>query len=311
MLPLYPAPNPLIFRALSGGGAPSGLCARSLQQPFHPDVTSISFRSIDKTLRGSDLTRRYLAFLEFGDPSGAPSPISPLNPTAIRFQAWRGMMPTRPRAGDRVRRVINIVIALILIVLAAPLMLLIALLVRLTSKGPVIYTQPRVGLDRRRDRGDGGALNPRRIVDLGGRIFTIYKFRTMYVSPPDAPQKWAGENDPRITPLGRILRSFRLDELPQLFNVLKGEMNIVGPRPEQPEIFANLHQDLRHYRVRQRVLPGITGLAQVSLPYDSDIGDVQRKVKLDLEYIRRRSPAEDLLIMARTMPVMVLRKGWK
>jgi lipopolysaccharide/colanic/teichoic acid biosynthesis glycosyltransferase len=133
----------------------------------------------------------------------------------------------------------------------------------------------------------------------------------MYVSPADAPQKWADENDPRITPLGRILRSFRLDEIPQLFNVLKGEMNIVGPRPEQPEIFANLHQDLRHYRVRQRVLPGITGLAQVSLPYDSDIVDVQRKVKLDLEYIRRRSPAEDLLIMAKTMPVMVLRRGWK
>jgi lipopolysaccharide/colanic/teichoic acid biosynthesis glycosyltransferase len=233
-----------------------------------------------------------------------------LNPTDIRFQAWKGLMPRTPRAGDRVRRAVNIVAALALIALAAPLMLTIAVLVRLTSRGPAIYKQPRVGLDRRRDRG-AGALNPRRLVDHGGRIFTIYKFRTMYVSGPDRPQTWAAANDVRITPLGKVLRSFRLDELPQLFNVLKGDMNIVGPRPEQPQIFANLREDVRHYPTRQRVLPGITGLAQVSLPYDSDIRDVQEKVKLDLEYIRRRSPGEDLLIMAKTMPVMMFRKGWK
>jgi lipopolysaccharide/colanic/teichoic acid biosynthesis glycosyltransferase len=219
-------------------------------------------------------------------------------------------MQRPPRTGDRLRRVINIVAALVLIVLAAPLMLTIALLVRLTSKGPAIYKQPRVGVDRRRDRG-AGSLNPRRNFDRGGRIFTIYKFRTMYASNSDTRQTWAADNDPRITPLGRILRSFRLDELPQLFNVLKGDMNIVGPRPEQPDIFADLGQDLARYRTRQRVLPGITGLAQVSLPYDSEIGDVRRKVELDLQYIRNRSPGEDLLIMAKTVPVMMMRKGWK
>jgi lipopolysaccharide/colanic/teichoic acid biosynthesis glycosyltransferase len=219
-------------------------------------------------------------------------------------------MPEQDRSSDRVRRAINIVVALALIALAAPVMLAIAILVWLTSKGPVIYTQPRVGLDRRRDRG-AGSLNPHRSIDLGGRIFTIYKFRTMYVDGAHHPQTWATRDDPRITPLGRFLRSFRLDELPQLFNVLKGDMNIVGPRPEQPQIFADLREDVRHYPTRQRVLPGITGLAQVSLPYDSDIRDVHRKVKLDLEYIRRRSPGEDLLIMAKTMPVMMLRKGWK
>jgi lipopolysaccharide/colanic/teichoic acid biosynthesis glycosyltransferase len=189
-------------------------------------------------------------------------------------------------------------------------MLAIALLIRLTSPGPAIYQQPRVGIDRRRNRGTG-PLNPRRLIDRGGRIFTIYKFRTMRVASPSSQQTWAAASDPRITPVGRVLRSFRLDELPQLINVLRGEMNIVGPRPEQPDIFADLREDLRHYRARQRVLPGITGLAQVTLPYDSDLRDVQRKVRLDLEYIRRRSPAEDLLIMAKTMPVMVLRKGWK
>ena len=235
---------------------------------------------------------------------------SVLNPTEIRFQAWKGLMPSQRRTGDDVRRVINFVVALALIALSAPVMLMIAVLVRVTSRGPVIYKQPRVGLDRRRDRG-AGPLNPNRVTDMGGRIFTIYKFRTMHVSGPDQPQKWASAHDDRITPIGRVLRSFRLDELPQLFNVLKGDMNIVGPRPEQPQIFADLREDVRHYPTRQRVLPGITGLAQVSLPYDTDILDVKRKVKLDLEYIRRRSPGEDLLIMAKTMPVMMLRKGWK
>jgi len=219
-------------------------------------------------------------------------------------------MPEPQRAGDKMRRALNFVVALVLIILAAPLMLAIAVLVRLTSPGPVIYRQPRVGIDRRRDRGNG-PLNPRRVLDLGGQIFTIYKFRTMYVAGADAPQTWATDQDPRITPVGRVLRSFRLDEIPQLFNVLKGEMNIVGPRPEQPEIFADLREDLRHYRARQRVLPGITGLAQVSLPYDTDLASVREKVKMDLEYIRRRSAAEDLVIMAKTMPVMVLRKGSK
>lgn len=194
------------------------------------------------------------------------------------------------------------------IVVSLPLMLLIALLVRLTSPGPVIYRQPRVGVDRRRYRPSRGG-HDRRDGDQGGQIFSIYKFRTMRTQQPDAPQRWASQEGSRITPVGRVLRSFRLDELPQLFNVLKGDMNIVGPRPEQPDIFRDLREEVGRYRHRQAVLPGITGLAQVSLPYDRDIMDVERKVELDLEYIRRCSAAQDLLIMAKTMPVMVLRKG--
>ena len=152
-------------------------------------------------------------------------------------------------------------------------------------------------------------MNHRRKADTGGRIFTIYKFRTMRPTREGERQVWAGANDPRITAIGRMLRAFRLDELPQLFNVLLGDMNIVGPRPEQPAIFADLQQQLGTYRDRQRVLPGITGLAQVSLSYDSSVEDVKKKVALDLEYIRRRSAARDLLIMAKTMPVMVMRQG--
>jgi lipopolysaccharide/colanic/teichoic acid biosynthesis glycosyltransferase len=194
------------------------------------------------------------------------------------------------------------------VLITAPVMLLVAALVKLSSPGPVIYRQPRVGLDRR-GRGRRPADISRRQSDRGGRIFTIYKFRTMRADRAKSDQVWASKDDPRITPIGRFLRSSRLDELPQLFNVLKGDMNIVGPRPEQPVIFASLREELSGYRDRQRVLPGITGLAQVRLPYDQDLNDVKRKVALDLEYIQKRSAVEDLMIMARTMPVMVLRKG--
>jgi lipopolysaccharide/colanic/teichoic acid biosynthesis glycosyltransferase len=210
-------------------------------------------------------------------------------------------------ARDRACRAINVFVAAVGLVLAAPLMLLIAALVKLTSPGPVIYRQSRVGLDRRQgSRGPKEAC--RRNLDRGGRIFTIYKFRTMWQASV-SPQVWASKNDPRVTPIGRFLRSTRLDEVPQLFNVLKGDMNIVGPRPEQPEIFQELSRTFGNYRERQRVLPGITGLAQVSRGYDSSLDDVQHKVSFDLEYIRRRSAVEDLMIMAKTMPVMVFRRG--
>ena len=213
---------------------------------------------------------------------------------------------TRRREG--LRRLINVVIAAVAVILTAPIMLAVALLVKLSSPGPVIYRQPRVGLDRR--QATRRRTDDRRRRDYGGRIFTIYKFRTMRSDSDVTGQVWAAKDDPRITPIGRFLRASRLDELPQLFNVLKGDMNIVGPRPEQPKIFQELCEELGHYRARQQVLPGITGLAQVKLGYDQTLDDVRKKVDLDLEYIRRRSPVEDLMIMAQTMPVMVFRRGW-
>jgi len=209
---------------------------------------------------------------------------------------------------DRGCRVLNVLVATIALIAAAPLMLVIAALIKLTSPGPVIFRQRRVGIDRRgrsgRDRGDR-----RRRIDLGGRLFTMYKFRTMRNDPADDRQVWATPDDPRITAVGRVLRKFRLDELPQLFNVLRGEMNIVGPRPEQPEIFQEIREKVDGYEQRQKVLPGITGWAQVNHHYDRCIEDVRRKVQLDLEYIEGRSPLKDLKILARTLPVMVARKG--
>lgn len=203
----------------------------------------------------------------------------------------------------------NVAIAVLLLVLAAPLMLLIAVLVRASSPGPIIYAQPRVGLDRRNGRGSDLDLSRRR-VDHGGRLFQIYKFRTMYQNGNrHEPQAWARPDDPRITPVGRILRKYRLDELPQLFNVLRGDMSVVGPRPEQPAIFARLRSEIDGYERRQRVPPGITGLAQVKRPYDRSLEDVRKKLQHDLEYIERRSVAEDLKILARTIPVVVSKTG--
>jgi lipopolysaccharide/colanic/teichoic acid biosynthesis glycosyltransferase len=192
------------------------------------------------------------------------------------------------------------------LILAAPIMLAIALLIKLTSPGPVIYRQTRVGIDRRSTFGG----NWRRRVDHGGRLFTMYKFRTMTVpaAGQDA-QVWAKPDDPRVTPIGRVLRKLRLDELPQLYNVLKGDMNVVGPRPEQPAIFMEMREKVPGYATRQRVLPGITGWAQINHHYDRCVNDVRTKVRLDLQYLQNASVAKDLQILARTIPVVVLRKG--
>jgi lipopolysaccharide/colanic/teichoic acid biosynthesis glycosyltransferase len=187
-------------------------------------------------------------------------------------------------------------------------MLIIAALIKLSSRGPVIFTQTRVGLDRRRSVDQQG--NWRRSVNRGGRPFTIYKFRTMRHTNGDHDvEVWASPDDPRVTRVGRILRKYRLDELPQLVNVLAGDMNLVGPRPEQPAIFAEMQDRIPGYGRRQRVLPGITGWAQVRHRYDFTVADVRRKVALDLEYIGRRSALEDLKIMALTVPVVALKKG--
>lgn len=213
----------------------------------------------------------------------------------------------RPRS-ELAARVFNVVVASLMLVVATPVMLLAAIAIRLTSRGPVLYNQERVGLDRRFNR--TRAIDERRREDLGGAPFTIYKFRSMRIdAEADGQAVWAKKNDDRVTPVGKILRASRIDELPQLFNVLRGEMNIVGPRPERPSIFIRLREQIAEYPVRQRVKPGITGLAQVCNPYDQSIDDVRRKVEFDVAYMRRQSLAQDILIMLRTVPVMLLRIG--
>jgi len=215
--------------------------------------------------------------------------------------------PFRRTHPEGTRRALNVAVAALGLVLAMPLMVAIAALIKLTSRGPILFTQTRVGLDRRALTHAGG--NTRRHLDHGGRPFTMYKFRTMRADNGDEGQVWARPDDDRVTSIGRVLRKFRLDELPQLWNVLRGDMNLVGPRPEQPAIFVDLREQIEGYQRRQRVRPGITGWAQINLPYDRTVDDVRQKLALDLEYIRHQSALEDLKIMLRTPAVMLGRRG--
>lgn len=239
---------------------------------------------------------------EFSRPSRGPSTLDLIE----TGEAWS--IEPRER-GEFLSRALNVAVASVAILILIPVFIAVAIAVRLTSRGPILYTQPRVGLDRRWRRET--LANSRRETDLGGRVFRIFKFRTMRVDAETTGAVWASKRDARVTPIGEFLRKSRLDEIPQLFNVLKGDMNIVGPRPERPSIFLRLSDQISAYPVRQRARPGITGWAQINQAYDTCVDDVKRKVAYDLEYLQRQSVLEDLKIMALTIPVMLNRKlGW-
>jgi len=238
----------------------------------------------------------------------------PRSQQSLRLEADAGYRVARtseeiyPRErSEMLSRVVNVAIASTALVVTSPIMLLVALAVKATSKGPVFYSQTRVGVDRRyrENRSDD-----RRVQDHGGKPFEMYKFRSMRTdAEADGRAVWAQKRDSRVTPIGGMLRKTRLDELPQLYNVLRGDMNIVGPRPERPTIFAELRENIPQYPMRQRVKPGITGWAQINQAYDACVDDVKRKVQYDLEYLRRQSVIEDLRIMSLTLPVMLFRRG--
>lgn len=219
--------------------------------------------------------------------------------------------PRRRARSEPIDRAMNILLASAALVLVSPVLVVFAILVKLTSPGPVFYAQARVGLNRR-TRASGLRIYDRRVRDVGGRPFTIYKFRSMRVDAEALTGAvWATRGDPRVTGVGRFMRACRIDELPQFLNVLLGDMSIVGPRPERPGIFARLCDDIAEYPLRQRVRPGITGWAQVNRCYDASLDDVREKVRFDLEYVERQGVAEDLRIMARTVPVMFFHStGW-
>ena len=184
----------------------------------------------------------------------------------------------------------NFMAALLGIVVTSPLMLITALIVRFSSPGPILYQQIRVGLN--------------------GSLFTLRKFRSMRTdAEADTGAVWATKDDPRITPAGRFLRQFRLDELPQLFNVLKGEMAIVGPRPERPEFVKTLSERIPYYQQRHAVLPGITGWAQINYKYGDSLEDTVTKLEFDLYYIKNMSAGLDLYIIFHTVKAMLLSRG--
>lgn len=179
------------------------------------------------------------------------------------------------------KTVVDYLLGIVFFILAAPLIVLTALAVRLTSSGPAFYTQTRLGRN--------------------GRPFRIYKIRTMYHNCEKiSGAQWSQPGDTRITPLGAILRKSHLDELPQLINVLKGEMSLVGPRPERPEITPGLEKAIPRYAERLNVRPGVTGLAQIRLPADTNLDSVRKKLEYDLHYIEHRHLWLDLRLMAVT-----------
>jgi lipopolysaccharide/colanic/teichoic acid biosynthesis glycosyltransferase len=181
------------------------------------------------------------------------------------------------------RRAADFTLALVLLVATAPLVGLAALLVKLTSRGPAFYSQTRVG--------------------RGGRPFMIYKIRSMYHDcERDGGARWCRPDDPRILPLGYFLRRLHLDELPQLWNVLRGDMSLIGPRPERPEFVPQLGAALPRYGERLGVRPGLTGLAQLHLPPDTDLESVCRKLAHDLYYIQNLGPWLDLRLLLATVP---------
>ena len=188
----------------------------------------------------------------------------------------------------QLKRMADLFVAAALLLISAPFVLLAALLIWIEDRGPVLYAQQRSG--------------------WLGRPFTVYKLRTMTVQPADAPARWTEPGDQRITFVGALLRRVRLDELPQLFNVLNGEMSLIGPRPERPELEEELERRIPFYRKRHMMRPGLSGWAQVCAPYASSIDDSDLKLSYDLYYLRHFSTWLDLVILMRTVKT-VLKAG--
>lgn len=190
---------------------------------------------------------------------------------------------------EALKRGLDIAVSATVLAVGSPLWLLIAALIKLDSRGPVLYKQDRVGRD--------------------GEHFSMYKFRSMHSDAEKSGPQWAQKKDPRVTRVGRILRNLHLDEVPQAINVLKGEMSLVGPRPERPVFVEQLTREIPMYPRRLRVRPGITGWAQVKHKYDESVEDVRKKVQYDLFYIENMSIRMDMKIIANTLTHMILGKG--
>ncbi len=196
---------------------------------------------------------------------------------------------TRSPFADFLKRFADLVMALILLVPGIPLGLISALMVWSTSKGPMLYSQIRTGLN--------------------GKPFRIYKFRSMYIDAEKRGAQWATKNDPRVTPVGRFLRKTRLDEIPQLINILKGDMSFVGPRPERPEFETDLTEKIPYYSLRHLMKPGLTGWAQVNYPYGASVEDAAHKLEYDLYYLKNKGLILDAKTVLKTVKVVISRGG--
>jgi sugar transferase (PEP-CTERM system associated) len=187
------------------------------------------------------------------------------------------------------KRIVDLVTGIVGLILALPIMLMVAVAIRLESKGPILYRQTRVG--------------------LRGKHFQVVKFRSMRTDAEQGTAKWALPNDPRVTRIGRILRKYRLDEMPQFVNIIRGEMSLVGPRPERPSFVEDLRKRISYYDERHTVRPGLTGWAQVSYRYGSNLDDAVRKMEYDLFYLKNMSLSFDLTIIFDTVRTVLTGQG--
>ena len=257
-------------------------------------------------------------------PETAASPTDncdPLDaPVELKVPPWLVELPPEsarthitelPRATRVAKRVLDVLVAGTLLVLTLPIMLVAAVAIKLTSPGPVIFYQTRVGLNRRRH--DRSGNNPVRVCRRRqrnfGRPFTIFKLRTMHVAVDTDGPRTAQQGDDRVFRVGRFLRRTRIDELPQLINVLRGEMSMVGPRPECIDYMEDLTARIPNYTERLRLKPGLTGIAQIEAGYANDLDSYRRKIALDLMYLRNCTVQNDVKIMLRTGKVMLTGFG--
>ncbi len=187
------------------------------------------------------------------------------------------------------KRIVGITLSIIGLLLTSPILIITAILIKLDTPGPVFFKQIRTGKD--------------------SKPFVLIKFRSMTVDAEKSGAQWAQKNDPRVTRIGKIIRKLRIDEIPQMWNVLKGEMSFVGPRPERPEFVKELAQKIPYYEQRHAVHPGITGWAQISYPYGASVKDAKEKLKYDLYYIKHMSIIFDLYIILKTVKIILFREG--
>jgi exopolysaccharide biosynthesis polyprenyl glycosylphosphotransferase len=214
-------------------------------------------------------------------------------PIKLLEDEWFLICPGFEKVGDgfysKVKRIVDVAISTILLIITSPLFLIIPIIIKISSRGPIFYVQERSGLDEKR--------------------FKLIKFRTMVNNAEENGPQWASENDPRVTRVGKILRKLRLDELPQLINVLKGDMSLIGPRPERDNFIRELKTKIRYYSLRFYVKPGITGWAQINYRYGASLEDAIEKLAYDLYYIKNMSLLLDISIILKTIRVVLLGHG--
>ena len=272
--PLYE----VVGRWSPGGPDLAALCRqRGVDEVVLPSTLPDLEGALLPALRCLPLGCRVRSEADFHEDMFRAVPVAAVTAEWMLSRSW----DASDHVAEAVKRISDAVLALSLLLVSAPLLLLVALAIRLRGDGPVLYVQTRVG--------------------RYGRPFRMFKFRTMRVDAEDGAARWAQDDDPRRTTIGRFLRRTRLDELPQLWNVLVGDMSFVGPRPERPEFVSDLERAIPYYAWRHVVRPGLTGWAQITYGYGASIDDARRKLEYDLYYIRHYSVGTDLFIVLRTL----------